>query len=372
MTQMSTQLRPRASRDLFGLQADDVERLGAELDNLHRVLAHSLGTRDATYIRRAIAAQRALDVIARITIGMTRTRVGWLLGTAGLALAKIIENMEIGHNVMHGQWDWMNDPEIHSTTWEWDMVSVSQHWRHSHNYLHHVNTNIAGVDDDLGFGVMHVTTDRPWRPLDLAQPARAALLAVLFEWGIALQGYYAARDSAPTPELRAEAKRKLLRKIRNQCTKDYLWYPLLSTTRWRRTLTANATANVLRNIWAYIVIMCGHIPSDAARFTASAARSETRGAWYARQMAGSSDFRAGPILGFLTGHLSHQIEHHLFPTLPSSRLDEAKKAIEQICNNHSVPLPTSSFLHQVVDSHRPVIALARPPRSTFFKGRDHE
>ncbi|WP_244967708.1 fatty acid desaturase family protein [Tsukamurella tyrosinosolvens] len=372
MTQMSTKFRPRASRDLFGLQADDVERLGAELDNLHRVLAHSLGARDATYIHRVITAQRALEVSARITIGMTRTRFGWLLGTAGLALAKIIENMEIGHNVMHGQWDWMSDPEIHSTTWEWDMVSVSQHWRHAHNYRHHVNTNIAGVDDDLGFGVMHVTTDRPWRPLDLAQPARAALLAVLFEWGIALQGYYVSRDSAATPELREEAKQKLFRKIRNQCAKDYFWYPILSTTRWRRTLTANATANVLRNIWAYIVIMCGHIPSDAARFTAAAARSETRGEWYVRQMAGSSDFRAGPILGFLAGHLSHQIEHHLFPTLPSNRLDEAKKAIEQICSNHSVALPTSSFLHQVVDSHHPVITLARPPRSTFFRGRNHE
>ena len=91
-----------------------------------------------------------------------------------------------------------------------------------------------------------------------------------------------------------------------------------------------------------------------------------------RQMAGSSDFRAGPNLGFLAGHLSHQIEHHLFPTLPSNRLDEAKKAIEQICSNHSVALPTSSFLHQVVDSHHPVITLARPPRSTFFRGRNHE
>ena len=350
----------------------DVETLGAELDAIRRDIEAVRGETDVQYLRRTIAAQRGLEVAGRAMLLGAHKRGFWWGSAVSLGLAKIIENMELGHNIMHGQWDWMNDPEIHSTTWEWDMVSVSQHWRHSHNYLHHVNTNIAGVDDDLGFGVMHVTTDRPWRPLDLAQPARAALLAVLFEWGIALQGYYAARDSAPTPELRAEAKRKLLRKIRNQCTKDYLWYPLLSTTRWRRTLTANATANVLRNIWAYIVIMCGHIPSDAARFTSSAARSETRGAWYARQMAGSSDFRAGPILGFLTGHLSHQIEHHLFPTLPSRRLDEAKKAIEQICNNHSVPLPTSSFLHQVVDSHRPVIALARPPRSTFFKGRDHE
>ena len=55
---------------------------------------------------------------------------------------------------LHGQWDWMNDPEIHSNTWEWDMVGPSSQWRYSHNYRHHVFTNVIGMDDDLGFGVI--------------------------------------------------------------------------------------------------------------------------------------------------------------------------------------------------------------------------
>jgi NADPH-dependent stearoyl-CoA 9-desaturase len=42
--------------------------------------------------------------------------------------------MELAHNIGHGQWDWMNDPEIHSSTWEWDMVGPSSQWRYSHNY----------------------------------------------------------------------------------------------------------------------------------------------------------------------------------------------------------------------------------------------
>ena len=52
-----------------------------------------------------------------------RRRPAWLLGTAALSLAKILDNMEIGHNVLHGQWDWMRDPKIHSSTWEWDHTS---------------------------------------------------------------------------------------------------------------------------------------------------------------------------------------------------------------------------------------------------------
>ena len=79
--------------------------------------------------------------------------------------------MEIGHNVCHGQWDWMNDPENHSSTWEWDMVALSSQWRYSHNYRHHVFSNILGMDDGLGFGVMRVTRDQPWRATSFAPAA---------------------------------------------------------------------------------------------------------------------------------------------------------------------------------------------------------
>jgi NADPH-dependent stearoyl-CoA 9-desaturase len=57
-----------------------------------------------------------------VVIGGSKGKAGWAVGTAALAVAKSIENMELAHNIGHGQWDWMNDAEIHSTTWEWDMV----------------------------------------------------------------------------------------------------------------------------------------------------------------------------------------------------------------------------------------------------------
>jgi hypothetical protein len=75
--------------------------------------------------------------------------------------------MELGHNITHGQWDWMNDPEIHSNTWEWDMAGPSSQWRYSHNYRHHAFTNVIGMDDDLGYGVLRVSRDQEWRPSPL-------------------------------------------------------------------------------------------------------------------------------------------------------------------------------------------------------------
>ena len=176
----------------------DVAALAAELDTIRCDIEESRGSKDREYIRRAIAFQRGLEVAARLTILASKTKVGWITGTVALAVAKCIENMELAHNITHGQWDWMNDPEIHSATWEWDMVGPSSHWRSSHNHLHHKFTNVVGMDDDLGFGVMRVTRDQEWRPSNLLQPLRAVLLATAFEWGVAMHGLYAVQDRETT------------------------------------------------------------------------------------------------------------------------------------------------------------------------------
>ena len=175
------------------LSEEDLEALGREFDAVRNDVEDALGASDATYIRRTIFLQRTLDVAARIVIHRSRSKATWLLGTIALATAKSIENMEIGHNVGHGQWDWMNDPEIHSSTWEWDMAGLSSQWRYSHNYTHHVFSNILGMDDDIGFGVLRVTRDQKWKPDYLLSPLRNVLLAAGFEWGIALHGLHAAR-----------------------------------------------------------------------------------------------------------------------------------------------------------------------------------
>src|SRR4051812_12674860 len=240
------------------LSEADVEALGRELDAIRDDIEESLGERDAAYIRRTIKFQRTLDLVARLLIGGSRSRTGLAVGAASLAFAKSIENMEIGHNVSHGQWDWMNDPEIHSSTWEWDMVAVSSQWRYSHNYRHHVFSNVVGVDDDLGFGIMRVSRDERWKPAHLVQPLRNLLLASIFEWGIGLHGVHSERDRVATdPEKVTAARAAFIAKIARQTVKDYVLFPALSRSRWRRTLVANVAANLARNLWTYIVIFCG-------------------------------------------------------------------------------------------------------------------
>jgi NADPH-dependent stearoyl-CoA 9-desaturase len=340
----------------------DVEAFGRELDAVRSEIEDTLGSSDAAYIRRTILLQRTLDVAARIVIHRSRSRAGWLLGTLALATAKSIENMEIGHNVGHGQWDWMNDPEIHSSTWEWDMAGLSSQWRYSHNYTHHVFSNILGMDDDIGFGVMRVTRDQPWKAEHLVQPLRNLLLAATFEWGIALHGLYSSQDRASSEAGRKAEGKALARKISRQVTKDYLIFPALGGRRWRQTLTANAAANLIRNLWAYLVIFCGHFPDGAEKFDPAVLTNETKSEWYLRQMLGSANFDAGPGLAFLSGHLCYQIEHHLFPDLPANRLPQIAQRVRALCDKYDLPYTTGPLARQYLLALRTIHKLALPDR----------
>jgi NADPH-dependent stearoyl-CoA 9-desaturase len=340
----------------------DIAALAAELDEIRCEIEDSRGAEDRHYIRRAIAFQRCLEVAARLIIGGSKSKLGWAVGTTALAAAKCVENMELSHNITHGQWDWMNDPEIHSSTWEWDMVGPSSHWRSSHNHRHHVFTNVVGVDDDLGFGVLRVTRDQEWQPSSLVQPLRAVLLAVLFEWGVALHGLYSVQDRETTAAGKAAHKWAMIRKMARQAVKDYVLFPALSRRRWRRALAANVVANGLRNAWAYVVIVCGHFADGAEKFTASVLEDETKPEWYLRQMLGTANFRAGPVLGFMTGNLCYQIEHHLFPDLPSNRYPDIAERVQALCVSYDLPYTTGPLLRQYLLTVRTICKLALPDR----------
>jgi fatty acid desaturase len=348
----------------------DLEELATALEAIRCDIEASLGAKDRAYITRAIAFQRCLEIAARLAIAASKGKFGWAVGTAALAAAKCIENMELGHNISHGQWDWMNDPEIHSSTWEWDMAGPSSQWRHSHNYRHHVYANVVGVDDDLGFGIMRVTRDQEWRPSALVQPLRAVLLALAFEWGVALHGLYSVQERETTEAGKSARRTALIRKMARQAGKDYVLFPALSRRRWRRALAANVVANGLRNVWAYVVIVCGHFTDGAEKFTPSVLEGETKPEWYLRQMLGTANFRAGRVLAFMSGNLCYQIEHHLFPNLPSNRYPEIAERVRTLCITYDLPYTTGPLLRQYLLTVRTICKLALPDRFLFATSDD--
>jgi linoleoyl-CoA desaturase len=344
------------------LSAADIENLGAELDAIRDEILASRGESDAAYIRTVIDAQRKLELSSRAILLFSLFPPAWLAGTVGLSVSKIIENMEIGHNVMHGQWDWMRDPTIHSTSWEWDNASPSDMWKHSHNELHHTYTNVIGKDNDLGYGIMRVDENQRWKPLYLIQPVSNAINACFFQYGIAAYDLEVGKFLKGRVDKSDFVNRgkKVLAKIGRHVTRDYVLHPLLSGPSALTTLTANLTANLVRNLWTHSVIMCGHFPEGVQTFAKTSIEGETRGQWYLRQMLGSANISGGAAMHFMTGNLSYQIEHHLFPDLPSNRYQEIAPKVADIFKRYGLTYTTGSLPKQVGSAWKKIIRLSLP------------
>jgi NADPH-dependent stearoyl-CoA 9-desaturase len=347
-----------------GLGAVEVAELGKELDALRREVLRSRGEPDAAYIRRVIKVQRGLEIGGRIVLLAGRNKAAWFLGTGALTVAKILDNMEIGHNVLHGQWDWMRDPKIHSTTWDWDHSSPPEQWKRAHNQVHHTYTNILGHDNDLGYGIMRVDDAQEWKRRHLLQPVLNLVTACVFEWGIAtydldLGGHLWAKHSL-TPEKKSQAA-QMLKKVAKQVVKDYVVWPALSGRGWRHTLAANAAANLARNLWSHSVIMCGHFPEGVEVFESDTLdENESRGDWYLRQMLGSADISGSKAMHLMTGNLSHQIEHHLFPDLPSNRYSAIAPQVRALFEDYGLSYCSRPLLPQVYSAWHRVIRLSLP------------
>jgi NADPH-dependent stearoyl-CoA 9-desaturase len=188
--------------------------------------------------------------------------------------------------------------------------------------------------------------------------------ALIFEYGIAMfdidLGVHLREGKGVTPELR-ERLRQAGSKAGRQVGKDYVLFPALSGRRWRRTLTANLIAGVLRNVWSHSVIMCGHFPEGVETFEQSELdEDETRAEWYLRQMLGSANISGSPLMHLMSGNLSHQIEHHLFPDLPSNRYGEIAPQVRGIFEANGLTYVSRPLPQQVASAWHKVIRLSLP------------
>jgi fatty acid desaturase len=343
------------------LTPEQLDAFGAEMDAVRQRIFGELGEEDATYIRNVVKAQRALEVAGR---AMFYLPPAWPLAVASLSVAKILDNMEIGHNVMHGQYDWMGDPGLNSRMYEWDNVCPSEQWKYSHNYIHHTYTNILGKDRDIGYGVLRMDEDQQWRPYYLGNPVYATLLMLFFEWGVMMHDLEferivaGERTWADTKHLH----KGMIRKIRNQTLKDYVLFPLLTGPFFVPTLVGNATANLVRNIWAFNIIFCGHFPAGVATFTEEESEDESRGHWYFRQLLGSANITGSKLFHVMTGNLSHQIEHHLFPDLPARRYPQIAGEVREICERYGLDYNTGPLHRQLGSVAKKIVRLALPDR----------
>lgn len=346
------------------LDQEQMDKFGAEMDAIRQKVVADLGEADAAYIRKVVKWQRGLEVAGRGLFYLPV--VGWLPAVACLSAAKILDNMEIGHNVMHGQYDWMGDPALNSRIFDWDTAAPADNWKYGHNYVHHTYTNIVGKDRDVGYGILRMDEEQEWHPYYLGNTLYAFLLMTFFQYGVALHDLEVEEIVAGrrTREENKEIAARIWKKVRKQTLKDYVLFPLLTGPLFPLTFVGNMTANLVRNVWAFNIIFCGHFPTGVATFDMESCENESRGQWYYRQLLGSANITGGHLFHVMSGNLSHQIEHHLFPDVPARRYPEMAVEVQEICERYGLPYNKGPLRKQLGGVFAKIARLSLPTRRT--------
>ncbi|KAB1852325.1 acyl-CoA desaturase [Acinetobacter tandoii] len=332
------------------LTDEEIQSFGEKIEVIRRDTMQSLGEQDAAYIYKIRNFVRYSEIASR---GMLMVAGWlpplWLLGTGLLGISKILENMELGHNVMHGQFDWLNDPSLNGANYDWDTIATGDDWKYTHNYVHHTYTNIVGKDHDVGYGLIRVSESQPWEPRFLFNIPLAIQLMIFFEWYVGVQNLHLEDVLAYKTKTWREVWQdaiKLRKKVKRQVIKDYVFFPLIAGPNAIPVFAGNAVANVIRSLWASAVIFNGHFTEDAETFELDNTENETRAEWYLRQIRGSSNFSGTKWLHILSGNLSHQIEHHLFPDMPANRYAEVAPKVKALCAEYDIHYNEASFIKQ--------------------------
>ncbi|MBI5311184.1 MAG: acyl-CoA desaturase [Actinobacteria bacterium] len=358
----ATATKPSNQHSFGNLTLEQIELFGEEMDALRQRVLDDLGQRDVDYIRNIVKTQRNLEIAGRGMLFLSFIPPAWIAGTVTLGVAKILDNMEIGHNVMHGQYDWTNDPALSGKEFEWDTACPADHWRHSHNYRHHTKTNIIGEDRDVGYGILRMSKDQEWNPYYLGNTLYAFLLMTFFEYGVALHDLE--MEGLFTGEKSWDDRRAMLdriwKKVRKQALKDYVLFPALAGPMAPLVFAGNFSANVIRNVWAFMIIFCGHFPEGVEEFTPEQAANETRGQWYYRQILGSANLTGNKLFHIMSGNLSHQIEHHLFPDIPAHRYAEIAVEVREAAARFGIPYNTGPLYRQFGSVVKKIARLSLP------------
>jgi len=328
------------------------DQIEAEFEAIKRKYREKLGPDDVAYIKGLRSWSRRFEVLGRGLLWVSKEPITFALGVFFVWLHRNIEAIEIGHNVLHGQYDGFPEiPQFHSRNFKWKAPVDEEGWRREHNALHHVHTNVFEKDPDLNHGILRMNDQTPWNPIHRWQVP----IYLLWVYPQILYGFnnqnlgFGQRDRArkfpegnkgyatvdhPGQTL-ADLEKRRWRSVLRVTFKEYLVFPLLALATgfsfWKVFL-GNMLADGINNYWIAMTIQATH-------FTAPLQPEEAlkhRGHWYISQLDSSVNFKGSRLMSILWGHLNYQVEHHLFPDIPSRHYPDMSKDVREVCKKYGL------------------------------------
>lgn len=256
-----------------------------------------------------------------------------IIGMLLLVLLKILENMELGYNVMYGQFDWIGDFKFNGNIYEWDIVVIVDNWCKIYNFCYYIYINVCGMDDDIGYGLLCIFLEQCWKLFYLLQLIIVLIFVLLFQWGVVVQDFCFGCWLKGCMSVCVMWLQICLVvcKMLCQVLKDYVFFLLLVGLFFFIVMLGNLVVNGLCNIWIYVIIFCGYFIVELEIFFKECLCNELCGYWYLCQLCGLFNISGGFLINVLLGNFSYQIEYYFYLDLLVNCYVVIVKEVKDIC-----------------------------------------
>lgn len=365
------------------LSPQQKKSFAAEISALYRSAKAEVGQSDLDHIARVDRFSKALEREARELINHGKGFSSWKSGIVMLISHYTIEFSELGHNILHGQYDHLeNAGKFHSGRWHWNNTMDEQDWALMHNTVHHPFTNIKEKDHDLGYFVFRVNPAQKWRWYSPFQVI--ALLWVLFNDA----HYYAmytsmSADVARNGRVTRKGIAAPLGRIWREIKYSYITMPLKHGWRAFRIGSANFISRAMANAYLGLILSTSHMTEASEVFEEVDHESEAD--YYIRQSAATMNFYGDKpfpekylkqmntlkeqgldteFSDIFYGAINYHLEHHLYPDLPPNRIRALAPEVKSICEKYGVPYRIKSFSEAWPNVFRTILRHSLPTNSS--------
>lgn len=356
---------------------------GQAIDGIRKRTLAKVGQEDLRYIRTVDRLSRVAEFVGRTLIAISPGPMLFTAGVLSLWAYKQLQATEIGHTALHGAFNRVEDAgKFHSQQHRWQIPIDEPSWIRGHNGRHHGLTNVAGHDADINFGPVRLTEQTPHRFAHYFQ-LPFTLLFVFPNFAGAMNLHFtgvsdvlSGDGSEPeydfiedrSPASVRDAFGRAMRKFAPYYAKEYLLWPTLASVAFgwwlgplvfAKSVLGNWLSERLRDVYSAATIHCGHVGEHTSSYP-KGTLPRNKGERYAMQVEATNNFEVPWLTSVFCGALERQIEHHLFPTLPTNRLREISTEVREVCVAHGVEYRTDSWGRTLYQALAHIGRLSRP------------
>lgn len=285
---------------------------------------------------------------------------GWLaivmLVVIGAGMAGV--GMNVMHDALHGATStrpWLNKLLGGSM---YLLGSDVFTWKIQHNVMHHTHTNVDKFDQDIeSRGILRFSEHAPLKPIHRFQHVYAFFFYGLLTLTKLVNDFFmlakVARSAVPGQKVR-NMPVSLTTMIGVKLTHLFVFIALpiwLTPFSWWQVVLGFLLMHFVAGVILGTVFQLAHVVEGAQQPIPDEA-GLIASDWTVHELLTTADFSPkSKIIGWFTGGLNYQIEHHLFPYVSHLHYPSIAPIVERTATEYGLPYNVKPTMWQAIRSH---------------------